>query len=256
MLWLEFAVGIAAQHDRVGLDVPVRRFDFRPCAVFDIGDDRLFKDLDAEACRGACLTDTQVQRVQVPIAIAYKCAVIRIGTELVARLLAVPDFVCFGRVVALAGRCEVVYPLELFRLYRDLGEAVLEIAVDIVLCDTFTNDVIAAPLHVPDEIGDAVPVLLLDLVETTTAMNELTAVASRGTPADPISFDQRHGVAALSERQRCRNARKAPADDADIRRLGTLEDRVVSDLGDRSRVVGPRMFLPLMNLLHTDLYVS
>ena len=135
-------------------------------------------------------------------------------------------------------------------LRRDLNETVLEIAIDTVFLNPLADDVIAAPLQVPDERSDTVAVLLRDLPETAHAVDHLPAVAPGGAPANAVGLDERDRVAPLGKCQRGRDAGEARADDADIRDRLPIEFRVVRRFADRRSVIGVRVFLSLMFRSH------
>jgi hypothetical protein len=94
-----------------------------------------------------------------------------------------------------------VQPFDLPGFGSNLRPAILQVTVDAVFPDTLANDVVAAPLHIPDHVGDAVAMLFQELVEPAAAVNQLSAVAAGGAPADTICFNERHRIAAFCQRQ-------------------------------------------------------
>ena len=152
--------------------------------MLDCGYGGLFENRDAQA--GCCsrFSNAQVQRVQVAVPVTYEGAIKCVGSE----LCSIPDLVGFRCIVLPACRDVLVEPLDLSRLDRNLGIAVFEVAFDTVLRDALADDVIAAPLHVPHEVGNAVSMPVVELVETAAAMNELTAIPAGRAPTDPVGL--------------------------------------------------------------------
>ena len=131
--------------------------------------------------------------------------------------LPVPDFVFVREAVFLALLDVFVKPGDLSRIGRNFQISTLDVALDVVLLDPLVNNVIATPLEVPDHVGNAVAVLLLDLGEPANAIDDLPAVSSGRAPTDPVGLDQCHGIAAFGQREGSGNACKACANDADVR---------------------------------------
>ena len=217
VLWLEAAVGIAGEHDRICVDIAMRRFDPWAIAMLDINDGRLLEDFNAELMRGARFTDAEIQRMQVAVAIAGKCPDKLIGPQQVAGLVPVPGFV-FIRMIVFDPFLDVFIEVgQLAFLDRYFDESGLQIALNPVLFDALVNDVITAPFDVPNQVGDALAMLLCNLPEPADAVDQLAAVSSRRTPANPVGLDERDCIAAFRQGEGGCYARESGAADAKVR---------------------------------------
>ena len=68
-------------------------------------------------------------------------------------------------------------------------------------------------------------------------MNQLAAVATRGTPADPVLLKHHHTMTPFNEGQRGGNTRETTADDADFGFHLTIELSVSGQIIARGGVV-------------------
>ncbi len=97
--------------------------------------------------------------------------------------------------------------------------AVDEIAFDPVFRHALADDPTTLERHLAEPIRLFLPVAFCNRFKITAiAVDDLTAIATRGAEADPIAFENDHGIALFRKLKGCRNAGKAGADDADVGR--------------------------------------
>ncbi|MNX98755.1 hypothetical protein D3C86_1311750 [compost metagenome] len=107
---------------------------------------------------------------------------------------------------------------DLFRRKGGKETAIDEIAVDGVFRDAAADDRAAFKRHFSELHRLFVPVTAGNGLEITAiAVDDLAAIATRSAEADPHTFKNDDGIAALTEFKRCGNAGETAADDADIR---------------------------------------
>ena len=151
--------------------------------------------------------------MNVPVAVTGERAEKRVGSEHRFGPGAIPDFIAMRKIARRpfgGGRLDVV---ELGWLACHFDVTVLEVAVDCVFRDALADDFIAAPAHLPERVGDRLAMAPANLAEPLEPVDELTAIATRCTPANPVGLEQCNRVATLGQRQRARDTGEAAADD-------------------------------------------
>ena len=141
----------------------------------------------------------------------------------------------------------VVQVAHLAWLGGNLQESVLEVTINTVFRNAFTNDVITAPAQIVEYFGDTVAVFLTQLFQTTHAVDDLPAVATGGAPANSIGLNKGDRVTALGERQGSRCTGKPGADNTDVRGFRAQKTRIIRVIINRRRVVRRRVFLSLIS---------
>src|SRR5210317_1701003 len=107
------------------------------------------------------------------VAITDEGAVKCISAKQFAGLLTIPDFPGLWGIMAFPVCNELREPFTLTGLGGHFCEAILEVALNVVLFDALADDVIAAPLDVPEHIGDALAMFLANFLEAADPVNEL-----------------------------------------------------------------------------------
>ncbi len=129
--------------------------------------------------------------------------------------------------------------------------AVLQIAGDPVSFNAFVDDVVTAPVHVPEHVRDTVAIAPEKFALAADAADYLAAIASGRPPTDSIRLDDCYRVALFRKRQRGSDTGKATTDYADIRRLVALQYGVVGLLVSRRSVIRCAVLLSLVSGLHS-----
>ena len=130
MTAFEPAVGVARDQYVIGRNAAVGRLDGRTPAVLDAGNRRVLEYRRAQRFGGARFANAEIERVQVAVVVTNEAAVKCIGTEHVARLIAVPDFITMTSAVTFTHRRELVEPAQLAGLGRNFDVTVLEVALN------------------------------------------------------------------------------------------------------------------------------
>ena len=197
------------------------------------------------------------------VTVTGEAADIGVGSQHGAGPVPVPQFVFEGEPATLARSGIFLEVHHLSRLQCNFDKAALEIAVDTVFLDPLIDDVIAPPPQVPQHVGDTVAVLLADPFQPVDSVDQVPAISSGSTPADPVGFDEGYGIAAFGEGEGGGDTGETAANHADIRRLAAFQCRVRGHFIGRGRVVRACVFLFLVDCQHhvlrsvsSDLYLN
>ena len=184
------------------------------------------------------------------ISVAGECAEKGIGAQIRTGLFPVPRFILVWEVMPGSLLDVLIYIGELPRLQRSLNETAFEITINAVFLHAVVNNVVAAPLEIPQHVSDSVAVLLANFAQPANAIDQLAAISTGCAPANAVGLNERYRIATLGERQRRGNAGKSGANHADVRRFAAFEQRVIGDFIDRGSVIRACMFLFLINFFH------
>ena len=128
----------------------------------------------------------------------------------------------------------VAFPVLLVRLhltdlfFREGSEEapVNQVALDAILRHPVTDDLPTLQRHLSKLGGFLLAVAAGDGLEIpAVAIDDLAAIAARGSKADPLSLQHNHRVSPLAELQGRRDTSEASSDDADIGIQISLERR-------------------------------
>ena len=104
-------------------------------------------------------------------------------------------------------------------LNRDVEIAELEVALDSISSDPFSNDLVASPTQCSEYVLHVFVDMFRDVLFARYSADKLTAITPGCSPADFVGFDDMYVITSLDQVQCRRYPREACADNANVRSL-------------------------------------
>ncbi len=243
-------VGVAAEHQGIGGDPASGGMHPYLGTVFQAGDLAVLEELHAQGLGRGSLAQGQVERMQVAGTLVHQGAFVALGADHLGQLVLGHQAQWMGIAQGLERGLFLLQVPPVTRLVGQVGEAPAEIAVDVMAGDTLADQIHrleAQALEFAYPLGTYDRFELLDVV--ADAADQLTAIASAGSPADTPGFQQHHPRAALGQFQGGVEPGEATADHADIRLDLALQGRQVQFQIGGGGVVGGRVGLHRRRLI-------